>query len=454
MTPVELADVKVTGSLASYFLYALAVAVVLLVFVIARTSPRRHSTRSLSGLELQLQVWLWRRQRNREGAILGAIAALGAVLCLLAFFLPVATYTAYPIAPGDPLAGVQEIEPTAKGLALALGLVVALLSVRRAFGGEAVTVLISLLLATLLAFVAALAIADFVANAGTGPDQYMSALVAGPGLFVLPAGAVVAWMACALDVAIGLREPFRVMPREAQPPPPSPLPPPLPPSVPPAFPTAFPPAFPPPIPPPFTPAARAAQPESSAVRLMAQSIASGAALIVLVLVGWLSPPFLIVGTFLVAPNVVLQLYVARRLGRQFHLDRASVAIAAVSLVALVVALGWAILRPDPVFAVPSDAHHVSACGPSVTVPDVGNQVNRSTAGSTTVMTVGSKIYVEDSPVGSAALAALSLDGPDVVCAAGGFGFGESMVETRAGVATLCVRTTDNVTYRIQVQVNS
>ena len=222
-----LSDVQVTGSTADDFVYALGLAGGVLVFVIVRTSPRRSSGKPLSGLELRIQQWLWGRQRTREGAILGVTTALGGLGCIVAFFLPVATYTSYAMYPGDPLAGVQEIEPTVKGLAMVLGLVIALLSLRRAFGGEPVTNPICLLLATLIVYFIGLAIGDIAANAATGASQYMSAVVAGPGLFVLAASAIVAWTASAADLALGLRGALRVVPSTPPPPPPVPLAPPL-----------------------------------------------------------------------------------------------------------------------------------------------------------------------------------------------------------------------------------
>ena len=423
MISTALADVHLSGTGAVYFLYALTIPAGLLAFVIMRTSPSRRSQQAVSRVEMQIGTWLWHKQRTRASTILGAAATLGAIGCVLSSVFPMATYTDFPMYPGDPFAGVQEIEGTARGLALALGLIVGLLSVRRAFGGEGITVPICLLLATLLGLFSALAIADFISNAATGPSKYMSAVVAGPGLFTLPAGAVVAWIACAADLAIGLRRAVRSTPREARPSPPR---------------SAV----------PLKPA------DHNSAHLIAQSMITGVVLVVLVVFGWLSAPFLIVGLFMIVPNAVIQFYIGRRKRLPFRLDRSSIAVVAGSLAALAAALGWALVRPDPVFAVPSNAKHVSACGSSVTVPDVGNQVNRSIAGSTTVMTVGSKIYVEDSPVGSAALPALALDGPSVVCAAGGSGFGEVMIGTRPGAATLYVRTTGNVTYRIQIEVTS
>ena len=447
-----LADVQLTGAAAGVLLYGLVLAGGVLIFAIARTSPRRRSTQPLSGVELQIQLWLWRRHRSREAAILGATAALGAVGCMVSSLLPVATYTAYAMYPGDPFAGVQEIEATVKGLALFVGAIVALLSVRRALGGEAITAPICLLLATLLVYFTGFAIADVISNAATGPSQYTSGVMVGPGLFALPAAALMTWLACAADVALGARDALRLPhPRAASSPPSEP--PLAPPSQPPLPPPLSPPLAPPsaPLRPPRVSGARN---EFGDARLVAQSVASGVVLIIFVIVGWLPAVFLIFGLLLTGPNVVAQLYVGRRLDRRFRIDRASVAIVAASVLALAAALGWAVLRPDSVLIVPASARHVGPCDPSVTVPDVGNQVNRSIAGNTTFMTVGSKIYVEDSPVGSAALTALTLDGQDIVCAAGGSGFGEVVVATSAGEATLYVRTTDNVTYRIQVQVRS
>ena len=425
MTATAIADVHIVGTAAVYFLYALFVPVALVVFVISRTSPRRQ-VRAMSRFETQLEPWLWHRGRTRAGEVFGGIAAFGALGCVVAFFLPAATYTEFPFYPGDPLAGVQEIEPTAKGLGLVIGIVVGLLSLRRALGGEGVSVAISFLLTTLLASITGLAVSDFISNAATGPSQYMSAVTAGPGLFILPAGAVVAWMAAAADLSIGIRESLRGASGK------------------------------PPSPPPPSPRRRAVgttNPEYSSAHSLARSIAGGVAVAVLVVFGWLPALFLILAVFPVAQNLAIQLYTGLRLRRPFRVDRSSFLVVAASFAVLVAVLGWALVRPDQVFAVPSSARHIRACGPSVTVPDTGNQVNRSIAGTTTVMSVGSKIYVEDTPDGRAALGALALDGPDVACAAGGSGFGEVVVGTKPGAATLYVRTNDNVTYRIQVQVN-
>src|SRR5487761_1636170 len=134
MISPALADVHPSGTGAVYLLYALTIPAGLLAFVIMRTSPSRRSQQPISRVELQVGTWLWHKQRTRASTILGAAAALGAIGCVLSSLLPMATYTDFPMYPADPFAGVQEIEGTARGLALALGLIVGLLSVRRAFG--------------------------------------------------------------------------------------------------------------------------------------------------------------------------------------------------------------------------------------------------------------------------------------------------------------------------------
>jgi hypothetical protein len=127
-------------------------------------------------------------------------------------------------------------------------------------------------------------------------------------------------------------------------------------------------------------------------------------------------------------------------------------VVAVSVVMLGGVGAWVLVRPNPVFAIPSGVYAIEACPASTTVPDQGNEVNSSTAGSTADMTVGSKVYVTDSPTGASALESLSLLGTNVVCAAGGSGFGEVVIGVAPGDATLYVRSTDGVTYRISLYV--
>ena len=128
-------------------------------------------------------------------------------------------------------------------------------------------------------------------------------------------------------------------------------------------------------------------------------------------------------------------------------------VVAVSAVMLAGVGTWVVLRPDPVFAIPSDAATIKTCPVSTAVPDEGNQINSSSAGSTAEMSVGSKIYVEDSPTGADALGAMKLKGAGLVCAAGPSGFGEAVIATASGDVTLFVRTSGGDTYRIGLHVS-
>jgi hypothetical protein len=128
-------------------------------------------------------------------------------------------------------------------------------------------------------------------------------------------------------------------------------------------------------------------------------------------------------------------------------------VLAVSAVMLAGVGTWVVLRPDPVFAIPSDASAIKTCPISTAVPDEGNQINSSSAGSTAEMSVGSKIYVADSPTGASALGALKLQGGGLVCAAGPSGFGEAVIAIASGDATLFVRNNGGDTYRISLHVS-
>ena len=183
--------------------------------------------------------------------------------------------------------------------------------------------------------------------------------------------------------------------------------------------------------------------------MVAESLVSGTAVVLVVAGGFLPSGFLILPPVVVALAVAGDVVVWRRLRTPLRLDRYSVVLAAAAL-AMLIAIGFGeLLRSDAVLAVPGDAHNVVECAPSVNIPDEGNQVNRSIAGATTVMTIGSKIYIEDAP----APRALHLEGANVVCAGGGSGFGEMLIGTNPGAATLYVDTAAGPTYRIQVQVN-
>lgn len=348
MPSAPIADVHITGAGATYFVYALALLIGLVIVVIARTNPRRR-VRALSRVEQRIEPWLWHKKRTRAGAILGGAAVVGAIGCVLAGVLPVATYVSYAMYPGDPFAGTQEIEGAVQGLAVAVGVIAGLLSLRRALGGEGVTSLVSFVLMTVLAFITGLAVADVIDQAATGASQYMSAVTTGPGLYALVAGVATGWVACAADIAIGVRQAFGSTSRAAAPPPP--------------------PA--PPAPRPPAPVTR----EPIHAHLIAQSIAAAAAFTVLVLAGWLPVAFLLFGLAMIAPSGALQWYLGRRLGRPLRIDRYTVVVVGTSLLGLAAALCWALARPNPVFAVPASGHGIAACGPSVTIPDVGNQVN-------------------------------------------------------------------------------
>jgi hypothetical protein len=138
--------------------------------------------------------------------------------------------------------------------------------------------------------------------------------------------------------------------------------------------------------------------------------------------------------------------------RLVRIGASELLVLAVSVATLAGVGVWVLSRPDPVFAIPSDVYSISACPASTTVPDQGNEVNSSTAGSTADMTVGSKIYVTDSPTGASAFESLKLLGTNVVCAAGRSGFGEAVIGVHQGDAMLYVRSSAGDTYRIGLHV--
>jgi hypothetical protein len=209
MSYFSVADVQVTGTAVQYLFYALTVPIVLLVFLIYRTSPRSPAY-NLSRFETMLAPWLWTRRKRLSTMIFAAITGVGAILCGIANFLPVVTFTSQPLFPGDPFAGAMEHDPTARVMGLILGIIIALFALRRAAGGEGITVPISLLLASVLALVAVLALTDYLGNDGLAPDRFTPAVTAGPGLTVLLIGAAVAWVGCAADLITGIRESMRV----------------------------------------------------------------------------------------------------------------------------------------------------------------------------------------------------------------------------------------------------
>jgi hypothetical protein len=136
---------------------------------------------------------------------LACAVAVGAALCVVAGFLPVVTFTDPPLFPGDPFAGPSEHDPTARGLGLALGIVIGLLALRRGVGGEGNTVVVSLILATLLGIVAGLALDDYFANSQPLAGAFAPTVTAGAGLILLPLGAAIAWGGCIADLLIGIR---------------------------------------------------------------------------------------------------------------------------------------------------------------------------------------------------------------------------------------------------------
>ncbi len=203
-----MADVVVTGPAVGYFFLALVVPAGFLVRLIGRTSPRIH-VQHRSRLETAVAPWLWTRRKHMSVTVLAAVTATGAIVCALTNFLPVITFTRPPLFPGDPFAGPLEHDPTARSLALGLGIVVALLALRRAAGGEGITVPVNLILATVLLFVAALALQDYLSNANAVPGRFAPVVSVGPGLFVLLIGSAVAWLGCVADLASGLSQALR-----------------------------------------------------------------------------------------------------------------------------------------------------------------------------------------------------------------------------------------------------
>ena len=209
MSGPSVGDVQVTGPAVQYFFYALVVPMVFLIFLIARTSPRAPAYR-LTRFEIMLAPWLWTRRQSSKTMVLAAITGAGAILCAVANFLPVVTFTSQPLFPGDPFAGPMEHDPTAKVMGLVLGIIVGLLALRRAAGGEGITVPISLLLATVLSLVAVLALADYLSNDSPVLDRFAPAVTAGPGLTLLLIGAAVAWVGCAADLVSGISQSIRL----------------------------------------------------------------------------------------------------------------------------------------------------------------------------------------------------------------------------------------------------
>ncbi len=266
MSGAVVADALITGPAVQYFFYALAVPAGLLVTLIIRTSPRSHFR--LSRFETAVGPWLWTRHKSRKTVALAAIVGAGAVMCVVANFFPIVTFTSQPLFPGDPFAGPMEHDPTAGALGLALGIVVGLLAVRRAVGGEGITVPISLFLATVLELVAVLA--DYLSNDKVISSRFAPVVSAGPGLIVLLIGSAIAWTGCAADLVTGLRTPLRLIGQQSPSlgPPLDPSPPPLPPPLDPS-PPPLPPSWPVPTPSDIASGRRAALSTLGALALLA-----------------------------------------------------------------------------------------------------------------------------------------------------------------------------------------
>ncbi|HEX6538639.1 MAG TPA: hypothetical protein VF155_05620 [Candidatus Dormibacteraeota bacterium] len=428
----SLADTMITGPAVTYFAFGMAVPVGGYMWLLGRTRPASAAINPVSGWLAAAAAYLWQRTRTRTTVVLAAITAAGAAICCASTTLAFVTFTSPPLFPGDPFAGPAEHDPTARGLALLLGVIIGLLAFRRLVGGEGNTVGITVIAAGCLEIVAALAIADYVSNSQPLTGPYADTVAPGPGLFVLPIGATVALIASALDVVLGLRRAFRQTSADSA------------------------------VLPPMDESSRQRGPISMAATsapayrpgtILARSFGASTLFVLVVAVGALSPVALVVPLILLASSTERELYLYRQLRRPFRLDKGIVFTVAAGVAILGGVRIWELVRADSVLVVPSDAHPIAACAPSLNVPDQGNQVNRSIAGSTTVMTAGSKIYVEDAPTGDAALTALSIQGPGVVCAAGGSGFGETLIGLKPGVGTLYVRTRGGPTYRIGVRVN-
>lgn len=210
------ADVQITGPAIQYFLYALVIPVGFFFRLVIRTSPRSQVLH-LSKFEMVIAPWLWSREHSTRTVALATVTALGAVICTLTYFLPVVTFTERPLFAGDPFAEPMEHAPSAGALGLALGIVLALLALRRAVGGEGVTVPIALILATLLALVAALALADYLSNDSGVTSRFAPVVTAGPGLIVLFIGSAVAWIGCAADLITGVRRSARLVQQPVRP---------------------------------------------------------------------------------------------------------------------------------------------------------------------------------------------------------------------------------------------
>jgi hypothetical protein len=202
-------DSLVTGPAVRWFMVALAVPVGLSLWLIGATNPRRADPRQLKRGYWIIGDFLWTRGRTRQSAVLAVMVIAGAAVCCTTYWLPFVTFTSPPQFPGDPFAGPMEHDPTARGLALVFGILMALLAVRRLAGGEGNTVVVTVILAAVLEFVAALAIADWLSNAQSIPGPYGVAVTPGIGLLVLPLGCAIAFVGSAFDVVMGLRRASR-----------------------------------------------------------------------------------------------------------------------------------------------------------------------------------------------------------------------------------------------------
>jgi hypothetical protein len=199
------ADALLTGRAVPYFTLALAVVVGYAVYLVMRTSPRTQPVRPLSPFEARIAPWLWTRRRDETTTALACIVAVGGAMCVAAGFLPVVTFSDRPLFRGDPLAGPSEHDPTARALSLAFGVVIGLLALRRGAGGEGNTVLVTLILATLLAIVAGLALQDYFVNRQPIAGAFAPTVSFGAGIILLPLGAVIVWGGCMADMLIGIR---------------------------------------------------------------------------------------------------------------------------------------------------------------------------------------------------------------------------------------------------------
>ena len=146
---------------------------------------------------------------------------------------------------------------------------------------------------------------------------------------------------------------------------------------------------------------------------------------------------------------------------QWRRDRRPVRISTEGVLALGLTVGWMTLfvavEPSPLSvdhlrSIPASASSIPSCPASVIVPDVGNEMNSSAAGATSLMVVGSKVYVTDVPAGPSARQSIRLEGAATVCATADSNFGEAMIATAPGTTTVYVARPDGSRYRFTVTV--